>query len=39
MFKPQTTNYACYSCKDADFEGYLAFGLVGGQGVITNIMD
>ena len=39
MFKPQTTNYACYSCKDADFEGYLAFGLVGGQGVITNIID
>ena len=33
----QNVNYACYDCKKAEFEGYLAFGLIGTQGVVTNI--
>ena len=29
--------YACYDCKNADFEGYLGFVTIDSQGVITQI--
>ena len=37
MHKVELVNYACYTCKDAEFEGYLSFGLLESQGVVTNI--
>mgnify|MGYP001442532729 CR=1 FL=1 len=38
MYKVGNDNYACYTCKDAEWEEakYLGFAIMGGQGAITN---
>ena len=38
MYKVGNDNYACYTCKDAEWEEakYLGFAIIGGQGAITN---
>ncbi len=38
MHKVGKENYACYTCKDAEFEGYLGFSIIGGQGAIANFL-
>ena len=38
MHKIDNNNYACYDCKNAEFKGYLAFALIGGQGAIANLL-
>ena len=38
MYKVSNDNYACYTCKKAEFEGYLGFAVIGGQGAITNLL-
>ena len=30
-------NFACYSCKDAEFEGYIGFSVIGRKGHIAQI--
>ena len=30
-----SATYACYTCKDAEFDGYIAFSIIDGQGAIT----
>ena len=37
MYKLGKQNYACYSCKDAEYRGYLGFSIIGGWGAIANI--
>jgi len=38
MYKVANNNYACYTCKDADWgeAKYLGFAIIGGQGAIAN---
>ena len=37
MRKINNDNYACYSCKDAEFEGYIGFSVMGTKGIIAQI--
>ena len=37
MYKLGKQNYACYSCKDAEYRGYLGFSIIEGWGTIANI--
>jgi len=37
MYKVDNDNYACYTCKKAEFEGYLGFAVIEGKGAITNL--
>ena len=37
MSKIGKDNWACYDCKKAEFDGYLSFAIIGGQGAISNL--
>ena len=37
MRKINNDNYACYSCKDAEFQGYIGFSVIGTSGIIAQI--
>tara|TARA_B100000900_G_scaffold166658_1_gene141473 strand:- start:743 stop:1261 length:519 start_codon:yes stop_codon:yes gene_type:complete len=38
MYEVNNDNYACYECKDAEFEGYLGFSVINSKGVISQIL-
>lgn len=38
MYEVDNDNYACYECKDAEFEGYIGFSVINSKGVISQIL-
>ena len=39
MYQVEKDNYACYDCKQANFDGYLGFVVVGNSGFISQIRN
>ena len=39
MYKVEKQNYACYECKEANFDDYLGFVVVGNAGIITQLRN